>query len=238
MTVLGQLADGVIVTDRNGRIVFVNEAAARLHGLKALDVFPGDYSRSYGLLTDQGEPHPSNELPLARAVRGEVVRDARWRIRRPDGDEILAVGNAQPLFDEAGHQIGAILTLRDDTARASAETALRESEARLRTLTDNLPAGMVYQLSMQRDGSERRFTYVSQSHLKLTGVTAEAALGDPSVPYGLILPEYRTALADAEAACIRDLTAFDFEVPFRRPTLGRYAGVVSCPRRASCRMGR
>jgi PAS domain S-box-containing protein len=94
---------------------------------------------------------------------------------------------------------------------------------------------MVYQICMNRDGSGRRFTYVSQSHERLTGVPAAAALEDPAVPYGLILPEYREALAQAEAACIRDLAPFDFEVPFRRPDTQevRWSRIVSAPREMS-----
>jgi PAS domain S-box-containing protein len=96
--ILGQLAEGVIVTDAEGRITFVNEAAERLHGVKLLGVAPGEYAQRYHLLTEAGEPYPNEDLPLARAVRnGETVVDARWRIRRPDGSEVLAIGSARPV---------------------------------------------------------------------------------------------------------------------------------------------
>jgi PAS domain S-box-containing protein len=124
--ILGQLAEGVIVTDAQGRITLVNPAAAAIHGVSRLDVEPSGYSDTYRLFTEAGEPYPPLDLPLARAVRGEIVVEARWRIRRPDGGEVLAVGNAQPLWDGDGKQIGAVLTLRDDTARDVAERALHE----------------------------------------------------------------------------------------------------------------
>lgn len=125
-TILSQLAEGVIVTDREGRITFVNEAAARLHGAARLGVGPEDYAAAYGLLTEEGDPHPSEALPLTRAaLRGETVEDARWRILRPDGTEVVAVGGARPIRTPDGTQVGAVLTLRDDTARALAEAQLR-----------------------------------------------------------------------------------------------------------------
>ncbi|MCJ8158207.1 hybrid sensor histidine kinase/response regulator [Sphingomonas sp. LaA6.9] len=124
---LAQLDEGVIVTDPEGRITFVNEAARRLHGVHRLDIGPEDYSNTYNLFTESGLPHPHEELPLARAVmKGEVVADARWRIRRPDGQEVLAIGSARPFHGADGKVLGAVLTLRDDTARHAAETALRE----------------------------------------------------------------------------------------------------------------
>jgi PAS domain S-box-containing protein len=125
--ILSQLAEGVIVADPDGRIRFVNEAAGRLHGVAVLDVGPADYAQTYHLLTSDGLPHPPETLPLARAVlHGETVTEERWRIRRPDGTEVIAVGSARPVQAPDGTGLGAVLTLRDDTARAQAEVALRE----------------------------------------------------------------------------------------------------------------
>ena len=42
-----------------------------------------------------------------------------------DGTEVVAVGGARPIRTPDGTQVGAVLTLRDDTARATAEVELR-----------------------------------------------------------------------------------------------------------------
>ncbi|AWN38447.1 PAS domain S-box protein [Methylobacterium radiodurans] len=136
--ILAQLAEGVIVTDTAGRITLVNDASAAIHGVARLDVEPAAYSDTYHLFTEDGLPYPSQDLPLARAVGGETVEDARWRVQRPDGTEVLAIGNARPLRGHGGRQIGAVLTLRDDTARDAAERSLRASEAELRDLNATL----------------------------------------------------------------------------------------------------
>lgn len=126
--ILSQLGEGVIVTDPTGKITFVNDAARRLHGVTKLAVGPDDYTRAYSLFTLDGTPHPPETLPLTRAVRDhEVVVDARWIIRHPDGTEVLAIGNARPVLDLDGNAIGAVLTIRDDTERHAAETALAET---------------------------------------------------------------------------------------------------------------
>ena len=131
--VLDQLVEGVILTDRDGRIIFVNQAAARIHGLSSLGVGTEHYADTYHLLTEDNRPYPPHELPLARAVlHGETVLGARWAIRRPDGSTVIATGSARPLLDAHGVQTGAVLTVHDDTARVHAEHALRDADERYR----------------------------------------------------------------------------------------------------------
>lgn len=126
--ILGQLAEGVIITDPDGKISFVNQAANTLHGVSKLDVEPEKYASTYSLFTEDGEPHPMETLPLARAVlQDETVIRARWRIRRPDGTEVLAIGNAQPVYAADGEKIGAVLTIHDDTERYAIERDLADA---------------------------------------------------------------------------------------------------------------
>tara|TARA_R110002124_G_scaffold81383_10_gene214540 strand:- start:965 stop:2044 length:1080 start_codon:yes stop_codon:yes gene_type:complete len=126
--VLDQLGEGVIVADADGRIISVNRAAEEIHGRVRLDVPPDEYSNNYALLTMDDEPFPPDELPLARAVlRGESVIEEPWKIRRPDGSVIIAVGTARPVRNASGEQIGSVLTMRDDTLRVRAEQELLEA---------------------------------------------------------------------------------------------------------------
>ncbi len=126
--ILGQLAEGVIITDPVGRILFVNDAANKLHGVTKLNVEPNEYAEAYSLFTEDGNPHPTETLPLTRAVmNNETVIGARWLIRRSDGSEVLAIGNAQPVYAEHGSKIGAVLTIHDDTQRYATEKALQEA---------------------------------------------------------------------------------------------------------------
>lgn len=111
--VLSQLDEGLILTDGDGRITFVNEHATALHGVARMDVGPEHYAQEYALLREDGTPYPSSELPLARAVlHGEVVQGARWRIRRPDGSVVLVEGDARPVRDGTGRRLGAMLVIR------------------------------------------------------------------------------------------------------------------------------
>lgn len=131
-TIFDQLVEGVIVADAKGAITYVNDAAKQMHGMAELGVLPSDYSRRYHLFTIDGSPYPPHELPLARALSGEVVSDAPWIIRKPDGEEVIAVGTATPITDPQGNSAGAVLTIRDLTATRKAEALARENEETVR----------------------------------------------------------------------------------------------------------
>jgi PAS domain S-box-containing protein len=169
--ILGQLAEGVIVADVDGRITFVNEAAARIHGMARLEVGAEDYAQTYGLFTEAGDPYPSRDLPLARAVRGETVSEARWLIRRPDA-EVLAVGSARPVLAADGRQIGAVLTMRDDSAREMAEAMVRRSEAQYRSLFESIDAGFcVIQMKFEGERAvDYRFLEINPAFERQTGL--------------------------------------------------------------------
>lgn len=162
--ILGQLTEGVIVTDAAGQIIFVNDAAARLHGVTQLDVAPDDYTDTYHLLTETGAPYPPRELPLARAVLdGESTVDARWRIERPDGTQVRAIGSAKPISNDGQGAIGAVLTVRDDTERADVEDRLREASQRLEIL-NRTGASLAGELDL-----ERVVQMVTDAGVELTG---------------------------------------------------------------------
>ena len=170
--ILQQLSDGVIIAAADGRLMFVNGAAERLHGIKKLDIAPDEYSASYSLFTMEGEPYPFAELPLARAVaRGETVTDARWRIRRPDGSEVVAIGSARPLLS-GSRQIGAVLNLRDDSERFEAERKLRESEERLRLVIDAATDYAIFTTDL-----ERRISSWSKGAENIFRFSADEAIG-------------------------------------------------------------
>ena len=136
------LADGVVVADAAGRVTYINPAAARLYGVADLGVAVDAWSAHYGLFTLDDRPYPTDALPLARAaLDGETVADAVWRIRRADGTALIAEGTASPLVGGDGTRVGAILVLRDVTARERLRGALATSEAEFRALSTASPAG-------------------------------------------------------------------------------------------------
>ncbi|KQO86648.1 histidine kinase [Methylobacterium sp. Leaf92] len=219
--VLEGMGEGFMLLDRDFRILQMNAEGFRLEERPPGEVLGSSHWEIY----PGSEQMPIGQMYL-RAMRERMPLTLEHRHVWPDGHAAWLEVRACP------HPEGLALFYRDVTERREREKALREAEARLRALADNLPGGMVYQIAMDRDGSNRRFLYVSRGFERMTGMSAEAALLDPAAAYDLILPEYREGLAAAEHVAIRDLAPFDFETPFRRSDGEvRWSRIISAPRR-------
>jgi|GEM_PF-604663 len=138
-----------------------------------------------------------------------------------------------PIVEE-GKVARVITVVRDITERKLSEEALRETEARLGMLSDNLPHGLVYQIDSGPDGQQRRFTYISAGVEKLHGVTAAEVLKDAKAIYGQVIKEDRKMLAEREAEAMANMSSFNAEVRIRMPSDEiRWSLFISSPRRLS-----
>jgi PAS domain S-box-containing protein len=116
--------------------------------------------------------------------------------------------------------------------RQASEAALREKEAQLASLSDNLPNGMVYQLDSGEDGRERRFTYISAGVEALHGVRVADAMENSSLVYEQVVEEDQPLVAEREALALTTMSTFDVRVRFKTPSGGvRWRYLSSAPRR-------
>ncbi len=139
--ILRQIADGVVTADPEGRISFINEAGQRILGMAGLGTPVDDYSRTFRVLTPDGEPFPNDELPLVRAVkRGETVLGAEWISVHADGTHVLVQGNAAPVLSTEGQTLGAVVTMRDVTEERRLQRQLEADRGRLAAIFQRAPA--------------------------------------------------------------------------------------------------
>ncbi len=117
--IINGLADGVVVTDIEGRLLLFNEAAERILPIGLMDVALAQWSSVSGFLRpDMRSPFPAEELPLARSLRGEVVTDCEIYLPGTGGPEGGWISvSSRPITDERGRILGGVTTVRDITAR-------------------------------------------------------------------------------------------------------------------------
>jgi len=113
-------------------------------------------------ILQEGRELAVKELPMQRAVRGEIVTGQTLDIVREDGRVVKLFSNAVPLLDEQGRPRGGVGAFLDITDLKQAEEELRESEARYRALVELAPdAVLVHQ--------DWLIVYANAATLKLYG---------------------------------------------------------------------
>jgi PAS domain S-box-containing protein len=130
--IIQQSGSGIIVCDAEGVLRIFNPAAEQQHGASHREVSAPDWARSYGLYDLDGIPLALEKTPLFRAAHGEAVVDARWLVKRPNGELRTLAGTATPLRQPGGAPAGAVLVTRDETEQQA-------QELQLRALIDNVP---------------------------------------------------------------------------------------------------
>jgi diguanylate cyclase (GGDEF)-like protein/PAS domain S-box-containing protein len=136
--IVGSLHEGLILHDRNQRIVEYNAAAERILGLpsRALHRNPHELPR-WSAIREDGSDWPRDQHPVALTLQTGLPRVAQvMGVVRDDRPTVWLTLNTQPVFDDAGDVDGVILTFTDTTAEREAQAALRASEARFAALVE------------------------------------------------------------------------------------------------------
>ena len=82
-SILSNMADAVIVAGRDEKFLVFNPAAQRMFGESATDIALADWSHQHGLyLPDKVTLFPSDQTPLARAIRGEETNRVEMFVRQ------------------------------------------------------------------------------------------------------------------------------------------------------------
>ena len=174
-SMLDNMGDGVVVADEAGKFLVFNRAAEHILGLGPIEGEPREWSERYSVfLPDQTTLFPSEQLPLARAIRGEEVDAAELFVRNPkqkEGSWITV--NARPLKDAEGLARGGVVVFQDVTRRKRAEEAMRLSEQNLAITLDSIGDAVI------ATDAQRKITRMNPVAEKLTGWPRGEALGHP-----------------------------------------------------------
>ena len=167
------LADGLVMVDRDGTVVRVNEAfevmfwapRTRVLGRSFEDLLDEAVDRGVELFDESGATVAIEEHPLLVALwRGRRVQGTVLGFRTGDGQARWVRIGAQAILGADGRVTGAVGTFTDITDVKRSAYALRQEEEFLRVLLDTLDEGIV------ACDSEGRMTIFNPAARRLHGL--------------------------------------------------------------------
>ncbi len=168
--------------DRDMRYLAVSRRWLADYKLEGQDLLGRSH---YEVFPEIGEKIKQHHL---RGLAGEVLRSDEDRFVRADGSVQYLRWEMHPWRDGRGAVGGIVIFTEDVTPQKQAETALRESEERFRTLVDGAPEGIF----VQADG---RFLFVNPALVRMLGAARPEDLIGQDI-LGLIAPEYHAAVRE------------------------------------------
>ncbi len=168
-SIIQSLPDGVLVADREGRLLLVNSTAQRMVGPGPYDVSLAEWPRVYGcFLADGVTPYPPEALPLARALRGETVADAEILLRNPwVPNGVWLSASSTPWKDHLGTPAGGVMVLRDISEHKKSSDMIQRLSSAVEQTADS-----VFITDM-----EGTIVYVNPAFEEIMGYPRAEALG-------------------------------------------------------------
>jgi PAS domain S-box-containing protein len=128
---LAAIGDGVIATDRQGRVRFLNAAAQRLTGWRAAEAAGLPIDELLGLFDERSGQALPNPLGTCLKTRTSATAPGEPAVRARDGKVHPVHANAALIVDADDAIAGAVLVLREAAAQRQAERAMREAYTEL-----------------------------------------------------------------------------------------------------------
>lgn len=178
------LPDAVVTCDASGNLKEFNAAARDWHGVDPRACKEDEWAKHFGLYDAGGAAllRP-DQIPLAKAWRGERVRGQMIVIRTRGKDSRTVSCNANPLLDAKGKILGAVCSMHDVTVQTRL-AKMMEKIALTDELTD-LPnrAAWFAELNQtivhaQRSGSPVVVLFIDLNGFKQINDTLGHATGD------------------------------------------------------------
>jgi PAS domain S-box-containing protein len=160
-TTLRSIADGVISTDENGRITFLNDVAERATGWSLADAIGKLIEETIPFVAPGTLAAVQNPVREALDTGAASVLSSDTLLLRRDGKRILISGSAAPIRDDLTKVAGVVLVFRDVT-KSRAEADLERQ--RLREIMAHAPAA----IGVLR-GPEHRWEYLNNKYVYVTG---------------------------------------------------------------------
>ena len=177
------VGEGVVITDHEGRVDYLNPVAERLTGCTLDQVLrrpAGELLRVIDELTRKAFPNPVDTC--LRDGR-EVARTDHLALVRADGEEIPIAASAAPIRDDPGKVLGAIVVFNDvgHARKLARQLSFQASHDALTGLYNRREFEQQLQLtidSARAEGHQHALCYLDLDQFKLVNDTCGHVAGD------------------------------------------------------------
>lgn len=223
-TLIHNLQSGVFMVEApSGKPLLANEKAKHLLGRGILpDASFQNLSEVYKA-RKQGtnNPYPIEEMPIIKGMSGQKSHIDDMIVERPDGTETWLEVYGSPVVNEKGEVWASLVSFDDVSVRKKAEETLYQSEAKYRTLFENLSQGIFYQ------NADGKLIDANNAALRMFGLSRNHFLGKDSYdPRWKVINENWEVLPPALHPSMRALNTgkpvYNQVVGVYIPEFGRY----------------
>lgn len=140
--ILENINTGVVIIERNGKIVNLNRAARNIHGFESeKDIiynFP-NFEEQFELQFPNGKLIPINDWPFPKALRGEYVQNYHTiLIRKRTHTSRFINYSVTPVYERKGDIAYFVINMRDETESMTLENELKLKNRDLNRLNAEL----------------------------------------------------------------------------------------------------
>jgi PAS domain S-box-containing protein len=190
---LSSIGDGVITTDSEGLVTFVNRAGEALLGRRRDQTAGRPLDDIFRLLDEATRAVIAD--PITTVLRDDSACGFPTRaiLVTPAGAEIPVESTGKPMTDDRGNTIGVVIVFRDVSQKRRAEEAeiLRETNARLEMAMYGSNVG-VWEIEMPEGDYKRGFARYSNIYEWLGFDTPQARL-DYDAYMSVLHPDHRAS---------------------------------------------
>lgn len=168
---MDSLGDGVIVTDTNAKIQYMNSMAEKLTDWKLREARGRSLGEVYAAKNEETGEKENNILDkvMNQGIVKELANHTILLSR--SGKEIPIMDTGAPIYDSDGTVLGIVITFQDETEKRKQQRFIKESEDRFRSSLDNLIEGC------QIIGYDYTYLYLNKAAIESSRKPKEELIG-------------------------------------------------------------
>ncbi|MCE9593791.1 MAG: CHASE3 domain-containing protein [Planctomycetes bacterium] len=142
-TTLASVVDGIVVTDADGRVTFLNAVAEIMAGCSAREVVGSPVSTVLRFRDEATQQDVENPALLAMRTRTVCTTPEQCVLVASTGTEHAVDASAAPLYDPEENVTGTVLTLHDVAAQRQDKRDIADARAYAERIVDTIPDPLV-----------------------------------------------------------------------------------------------